>query len=149
MTPSPDSVVHGRLCLERRRGLEDGVPDDDAETGLIPKDAEEICCRSCGASITTDAHLFSPDPSGPEYVFENPAGVICEITCFGACWGLRFLGGAEQAHTWFLGFSWRIASCEACSIHLGWRFEADGAQDPPWFFGLLTGKLARRGAASP
>ncbi|HMR75573.1 MAG TPA: cereblon family protein, partial [Polyangiaceae bacterium] len=109
--------------------------------GVASQKLPRYRCAACGARITAAEYLFAPNGAGPERAFTNPEGVICEITCFTAAWGLVFSASAESLHTWFAGYLWRIASCQSCHIHMGWRFEADSGQEPPWFFGLLSRRI--------
>jgi hypothetical protein len=57
--------------------------------------------------------------------------------CFEAAPGALPLGEATALHTWFPGYTWRVAHCRACGVHLGWRF--GGGE--PGFYGLILDRL--------
>ena len=64
----------------------------------------------------------------------NPHGIQFRVTCYSAALGCALSGRREAADSWFAGFCWRIASCEACQNHLGWYF--DHADE--YFYGLIA-----------
>jgi hypothetical protein len=112
----------------------DKVIDQDQIDGLDPR--EVLCCIVCRNRIT--AHALRVVVSGSHgHKFTNPAGIEFLIGCFSAAWGCVPGGSPTPDHSWFPGYSWRVVSCDACGLHLGWMFQGQGER----FFGLILGKL--------
>jgi hypothetical protein len=74
-------------------------------------------------------------------VFPNPYGQLRVIYTFREASGLLLVGAPTAEFTWFAGYTWRIAHCARCKLHLGWCFE--GGAEPRDFYGLLKEALAR------
>ena len=72
------------------------------------------------------------------HCFANPGGFVYRIGCFSAAPGVVQIGAGVSEHTWFAGFSWRVALCGGCREHLGWGF---AATDGDGFFGLILSRL--------
>ena len=66
----------------------------------------------------------------------NPAGVTFEFGCYADAPGCSTLGEATTEHTWFPGYSWKLAVCQGCGEHLGWLFKGDDS-----FYGLIQDRL--------
>jgi hypothetical protein len=74
----------------------------------------------------------------------NPAGVAFTFGCFATAPGAVAPGEATPRHTWFPGYTWRLAYCGACGVHLGWRFAGAG----PGFYGLVLDRLVSAGGVN-
>lgn len=98
-------------------------------------------CTLCGAPITTSDRLIVVEGSH-RHMFVNPAGVPCDFDTFYACPGAVALGQATDAHSWFVGYAWRMAFCRLCGRHLGWSYQslAKGGGFPD-FWGMLVEHL--------
>ncbi|MEE2827859.1 MAG: cereblon family protein, partial [Myxococcota bacterium] len=79
---------------------------------------------------------------GPVCVFVNPAGFFHDIVTVTEVTGLLLSGPPVTRDSWFAGYSWTIAQCSACGLHLGWRFDALEGQSPPVFWGLRRAALS-------
>ena len=49
-------------------------------------------------------------------------------------------GEPTTEHSWFPGYTWRIALCSRCRNHLGWLFQGHGEG----FYGLILTQLRER-----
>lgn len=114
--------------------LQSVMPEEkDAE----PEAANNIYCRECLNIITrledriavNGAHL---------HTFANPHGIVFEIGCFRNAEGCGYTGLPTSEFTWFSGYSWRIAVCSHCLLHMGWFFTSDSADG---FAGLILDHL--------
>lgn len=108
-------------------------PDDELETECI----EGIFCRQCRHIITFPSEMRIVGGSHL-HSFANPQGIVYEIGCYNNAVGCGYVGSPSKEFTWFSGYSWRIAVCNRCQIHLGWRFSN---ADKHSFHGLITGRL--------
>jgi hypothetical protein len=106
-----------------------------ASTGVShPKDGALICAH-CGHLITTPERRFAVQ-GAHEHRFVNPAYVVFHIGCFSQAPGCASVGSPTSAFSWFAGYSWSVAVCAACGIHLGWRYSG-----PDTFYGLILSRL--------
>lgn len=78
-----------------------------------------------------------------EHSVRNPHELAFRIGCFADAPGCAQRGPATRAWSWFPGYSWQVAVCAGCHVHLGWRYR--GA-DPESFYGLILNRLVRRDA---
>jgi len=95
-----------------------------------------ILCKNCRKIITTPDKKITIAGSH-NHTFKNPAQINFTIGCFRSADGSMVLGEPTLEHTWFQGFSWSMAACMNCYIHLGWSFQKDQEQ----FFGLILNLL--------
>lgn len=94
-------------------------------------------CARCGAPIT-DSGALVPMNGSVEHSFVNPAGVVCNFKTFGRCANVTAYEELYRQHSWFSGYGWRFLLCSACSLHLGWRYDAVAKNlSPSSFFGVL------------
>ena len=111
------------------------------ETDTIDRSEEKpdkaILCRQCGHRITAAAHAIEVN-DGHHHTFFNPAGIIYEIRCFSSADGCLQYGPFSDEFTWFAGYTWRLALCAACSLHLGWYFSSGELG----FYGLIGKNLS-------
>lgn len=82
---------------------------------------------------------------GSEHTFSNPDGFVFHIGCFRNAHGCTAVGIPTLEHTWFSGYSWRIAVCARCQTHLGWWYRAPADQ----FYGLIVDRLSAEGPTRP
>ena len=80
-----------------------------------------ICCVQCLQPITRPSDRIVMNGSHV-HTFANPSGIIYEIGCFQSATGCGYAGPASDEFTWFKGFSWKVAYCGKCLLHLGWLF---------------------------
>jgi len=106
---------------------------EPAETG------PRLVCDACGWEITDlDAKMAVHGRHDHRCV--NPHGRIFDIGCFARASGAEAVGAPSAFFSWFEGFTWRIARCRGCGVHLGWRFEGLGAARDA-FWGLILTRL--------
>ncbi|NQT68596.1 MAG: hypothetical protein HQ552_03350 [Desulfobacteraceae bacterium] len=100
-------------------------------------DEEYILCRQCLHVITSSAERIAVQGLH-RHTFANPHGIVFEIGCFRSSRGCGYAGPASNEFAWFQGFSWRVAVCVGCLIHLGWLFTSTGYES---FHGLILDRL--------
>ena len=106
--------------------------------GISGNGAKAYKCRSCGGPVTFSDRL-KRIVGAHRHLFVNPAGLECDFHTFYACPGAMALGDPVEAHTWFPGYTWRMAFCRQCGQHLGWYYEAVLSHQRPWdFWGILV-----------
>lgn len=109
------------LCLEYSRACSTSASGD------------LLLCRSCGHEIAleSDASFVHSrlalsyrndtvvgEKRVPVQLFENPQGYQFEVITFKRA-DVRKHWPAEKHFTWFPGFSWTVATCPRCRVHLG------------------------------
>lgn len=94
-------------------------------------------CRLCGHRITTANQAIEVNDAH-HHTFFNPAGIVYEIRCFSSADGCHQYGPFSDEFTWFASYSWRLALCGACSLHLGWYFSSGELG----FYGLIDKNLS-------
>jgi hypothetical protein len=109
-------------------------PSQDAELGAA--DPRALVCTVCRARITDEAHRIER-AGAHAHTFANPHGFVHHVRCFAAASGLAEVGAAESAFSWFPGYTWQIADCAACRVHIGWVFRCAGDV----FYGLVAERL--------
>ncbi len=112
-------------------------PWDGAEGG-------RLLCRRCGLAITASG--WAREVAGAhEHSFVNPHGYLFRIGCFRRAPGCAPHGEEHAEYTWFPGYTWQMAQCGRCSVHLGWGFR--GRSDA--FHGLVLDRLVREARGEP
>lgn len=101
------------------------------------KSAQWYLCRACGHKITHPSEHRRIQGSHL-HAFANPSGIVYEFCCFTNAGGCALIGPESSEFTWFAGHHWRIAVCDNCRNHLGWKFTSGFAQS---FFGLISDRL--------
>lgn len=125
-----------------RRGSADAEPQRLLQT--VTEDAgisatrRRLVCSLCRHPITTEQERIAVNGSH-EHRCVNPDGLLFHIGCFRNAPGCTDQGGPTTEFTWFAGFAWNYALCNACSTLLGWKFQGS---DAPSFFGLILNRLA-------
>ena len=112
-------------------------PEGREKPALDDEDPRSIQCRQCGEDITAPDFRIAIQ-GAHRHTFANPIGVVFEVGCFSRVRAVRYVGPETDEFTWFNGFSWRIALCGRCQVHLGWRFTATRADD---FHALIVDRL--------
>lgn len=111
------------------------------ETDTIDRSEDKpdkaLLCKLCGNRITMAAQAIEVN-DGHHHTFFNPAGIIYEIRCFSSAEGCLQYGPFSDEFTWFAGYSWRLALCTSCSVHMGWYFSSGEAG----FYGLISKNLS-------
>lgn len=104
--------------------------------------SEALLCISCREEVTGDRARI--DVAGAHrHDFFNPQRIHYAVACFAPAYGCRAVGEQTDRFTWFAGYSWAIALCRRCGMHLGWRFVSAGGGHR--FFGLIESRLVRLG----
>jgi len=136
--------VYPPLQLFDRLGNANAEQQIDEATRRNGGEGVDLCCRHCTQAITSN-HARVNKRGHHSHVFTNPHGQRFEIGCFSHAAGCLCRGEAHLEHTWFPGYAWRIALCNRCGSHLGWRFEDSASM----FYGLILAELTECGGTSP
>ncbi len=108
-------------------------PDVADSIENIPKTPKNLLiCRACGHPLADADDIYSIGGES-EHERVNPYGVTYQFRCFANALGCGIAGLPTAADTWFMGYTWRLAICGNCEIHLGWLFESLDS-----FYGLLN-----------
>lgn len=147
MTDSSFSIIDQPLttCLLKQQDQE--ITESDIEE--IPKDDDgdgegSIICRNCYNILTKSINRAFINGSH-KHVFANPHGHVFEIVCFRQVTGCGHTGIATDEFSWFSGYSWKIAVCSNCLVHLGWMFTAP---DKERFHGLILNQIVESRSSS-
>ena len=116
-------------------GFEEAPESRDATTDADPP---SIRCASCDHRITEESYRIEI-AGAHEHTFVNPHGIVHHIGCFVHAPGCAYTGTTETAFSWFPGWSWQVAACARCRVHLGWIYRNAGEQ----FHGLIVAALKR------
>lgn len=116
--------------------------DSDVVVRTIERDEEEekeekaLFCRFCGKQIT-ELRFAIEMSDDHHHTFFNPAGIIYEIRCFSQAEGCVRHGPSTDEFSWFPGYTWRLALCSECFVHMGWYFSSGTLG----FYGLIGKNL--------
>jgi len=99
-------------------------------------DERAMLCSICRHRIT-EPSLRIEISGAHEHTFVNPGGFVHHLGCWAAAAGCSYTGVPETAFSWFPGWSWQIADCGSCRVHIGWLFRCAGDQ----FHGLIVARL--------
>ncbi len=99
-------------------------------------DVEAFICSNCASIIAFLNDQIEVDGAF-NHSFANPHGLLFEISCFKNAPGCICSNESFSEFTWFRGFSWQIATCRSCLIHLGWFFSSTKSH----FYGLISDNL--------
>jgi hypothetical protein len=103
--------------------------------------ARAFQCMACRGLITHSDRLL-PVRGLSRHLFTNPTGLECDLYTFDCCPGTIALGEATEDHTFFQGYSWRMAFCCHCGQHLGWHYQGTVRSRRPYeFWGILVPRL--------
>ena len=108
------------------------------ETLLLESSEESrgVLCSLCGHVITKPEHKFAINGQY-RFSFTNPGGIQFEIVCYSQAPGCNVSTESSLANTWFPGFSWSIATCSECKLHLGWMYHSVNHS----FYGLILNRI--------
>lgn len=113
------------MAKEQAEPRQHDAPPDDA-----------LRCAACGHRITDRA--YRSERSGAHaHTFVNPGGFTYRIGCFVAAPGCAYRGTTSTELSWFPGWTWQVAICARCRVHVGWVFRRAGEQ----FHGLIVSAL--------
>ena len=99
-------------------------------------DGEMLLCSECRHIITSTVESIEVH-GAYNHSFANPHGLFFEIGCYKNAPGCFYSNDASTEFTWFIGFSWRAASCQGCMSHIGWLFTSAASH----FHGLISERL--------
>ncbi len=111
--------------------------EEDTDQDKNPEHEKRIVCRECMNEITSPRQRILRD-GAHEHTFANPHGLVFHIQCYKDAWGCGYAGPSVAEFTWFPGYTWRVAVCGRCTVHLGWLYEAGGGNR---FHGLIADRL--------
>ncbi|XP_055587816.1 protein cereblon-like [Uranotaenia lowii] len=104
-----------------------------------------FCCKKCDRRIANYADMFAMSKQGVSSSYCNPSGFVHEtLTVYRTV--VRTVRTSTKPSTdfsWFPGYSWQIAICNACNNHVGWKFIATRRGYKPKKFYGLCGKSIR------
>lgn len=132
----------------RVSGTPDGAPASDVldapELAATFGRERRIVCAACGGQVTTAAERREVNG---RHLHErvNPEGLRFELACFAAAPGAAAIGAPSPVWTWFPGYTWQVALCRSCGVHLGWAYRSDADE----FCGLITDRIEERGSPTP
>lgn len=115
---------------KERQGLDPGLRSIVDREPVDRRDL--ILCASCNHSVARQSDRIEVNGAANHF-FTNPYGVEYHVACYAQAPGCAISGGRRAADTWFAGFCWQLAACEACQHHLGWYFDKPEA----FFYGLV------------
>ena len=138
-TIDDDFTIYALEGVESKENLQ----ESPLET-LEPESHKHFICRQCGHTITAEKWQIQVKESH-EHLQCNPFGITFIFGCFSHAPGCSLHGVAQDAYSWFPGFFWQIACCEACGEHLGWSFRAEQEH----FFGIILQRIRLVGTDHP
>jgi hypothetical protein len=97
----------------------------------------QVICSRRAAIPAHSSPRCSMSFEGPVGTYVNPGGHVHQLLTLKRAHGVRLRGHASSVATWFPGYEWRIAFCEGCGHHLGWRFAALSKEARPQHFWAL------------
>ncbi|XP_055534051.1 protein cereblon-like [Wyeomyia smithii] len=98
-------------------------------------------CAKCDLWIADYADMFAMSNQGVSSSYCNPSGFVHEtLTVYQTQPNvIRTTTKPSTEFSWFPGYSWQIAICNVCSIHIGWKFVATKRSlKPRKFYGLCS-----------
>ena len=117
------------------------APPSPGQHNEASEDEERpLRCAACEHEVSSTDAAFVAAHGGATGHYLNPHGLFREIVTLRWARVLPVTPPTE-ADTWFSGYAWEAAICEACGAHLGWRFTATRGAQPAVFYGLLTAAL--------
>ncbi len=133
----PGSGFRPRKPLGSPSGSSGTAPDTETEV-LDPEKGRVLRCVQCRYKITGTSSRLQVN-GNHSHVFCNPHGLVYELGCFSSARGCGLIGSPSAEFSWFPGYSWRVAVCSRCHLHMGWSFQPlNGAGG---FWGLILSHL--------
>jgi len=100
-------------------------------------DKNFIYCAQCSHVLGRASDAI--DISGSHHHFcTNPHGIDFNVCCYKNAPGATISGPPTRADSWFVGHTWRFATCSGCNVHLGWLFETVDDEANGQFYGLVA-----------
>ena len=93
----------------------------ERDDSLDIENSKKLYCVFCQYHITSLDKVIAVNGMH-SHTFSNPAGYVYTVNCFSAATGCASLGNKTSEYTWFQGYEWQIAICDACQQQLGWLF---------------------------
>jgi len=112
-------------------GAEERTDEANVETA-----GKRLLCVRCHHPITDIASRIEIAGSF-EHHGANPHGFRFRFGSFVAAPGCVLHGEPSTHYSWFPGYSWQVANCSLCSVHIGWLFRSDSGH----FYGLILDAL--------
>jgi len=132
-----DATFYFRLPSQGKDKTEsDRSTEDETEKESSDND-KFIVCRQCRQIITSPAERIEMEGTH-RHTFANPHGIVYQIGCFKSVTGCGYAGPASDEWSWFKGFSWQVAVCGTCLLHVGWLFVSKGGSR---FYGLILDRI--------
>lgn len=107
----------------------------------------KYCCMACNKEIANSQDVITMTKDGVEASYCNQNGFVHGTVTVSSI-DEESLFIEEQASTkfsWFPGYSWRIAYCNQCGRHKGWKFKAVKRDlQPDSFYGLSRNSVILR-----
>ena len=132
-----DSSYLFRQPSEKYGGEKPGRIVEDESKEEEPDTGKYIICRQCHQVITSLDERIEMQ-GAHQHTFANPHGIVYHIGCFKSAAGCGYAGQPSDEFSWFTGYSWRVAVCGSCLLHLGWLFISPGSET---FNGLILDHL--------
>ncbi|WP_291318678.1 cereblon family protein [Desulfonatronospira sp.] len=125
------------LLLREKTGKDFSPGTTSLEENRRFQGRPNLLCYGCLSRITSQEAGISIN-GNQKHVFVNPHGLVFQVGCFS--WAVNCLGtGPSTAEfSWFPGFTWQIAVCISCLMHLGWRYSSGDSNE---FYGLIMDRL--------
>ncbi|MCP4160478.1 MAG: hypothetical protein GY760_10420 [Deltaproteobacteria bacterium] len=120
------------LFKEETEGSTTVQTEDDTEQ----EEKRIIACKNCNHQISTVSEKTTVDDIHI-HAFANPHGLLFEIGIYRTADGCALEGPFSDEFTWFPGYSWKIAICENCLVHMGWYFGSQSSS----FFGIIADRI--------
>ncbi|MDP6396055.1 MAG: cereblon family protein [Desulfobacterales bacterium] len=137
MALDADAIFYFRLPSQGKDKAESDRSTED-ETEKRPSGNDKfIVCRQCRQIITSPAERIEME-GVHRHTFTNPHGIVYQIGCFKSVTGCGYAGPASDEWSWFKGFSWRVAVCGTCLLHVGWLFVSKSGYR---FSGLILDRI--------
>ncbi len=106
----------------------------DREQEREPNDY--VLCDRCEHVLTQRSQAIEVNGSHT-HICVNPHGFEFHLGSYAEALGCGISGARTHADTWFAGYKWRFATCEACQQHLGWYFDCS----EHYFYGLIFDRI--------
>ncbi|MFT5134926.1 MAG: hypothetical protein ACI9SC_003409 [Gammaproteobacteria bacterium] len=114
------------------------LPRPSKNTAIKPAPTDagiKILCWKCHEMVTVSEEAINQNGSHI-HNGTNPAGHSFRFACYQNATGCSELGPASLGHSWFPGYCWQVAVCNACLEQLGWLFTGESR-----FYGLITDRI--------
>ena len=115
-----------------------GYPEssvDSTDEQSDTKRLNRLLCLNCRQVITDQGKCIEIQGANTHRCV-NTAAINYLFSCFSEANGCLVTEKPSYEHTWFSGYSWQIANCCNCNIHLGWFFIGEIP-----FYGLILDRM--------